>query len=203
MDKYCSIPDCRSSLKEVMLYRIPPLTKEYSEIAINWIQLILNSYPNYSLDNICYKYVCSKHFKDQCFIPSDRALLKSFAIPTEFKSRRDVFFGFNRCQMNNTAADMNTIRDISVIRNNNVYTNANSNCVTEPSVPNPSDNTIEMKLMTRNVFNRMPTTEHADLQEPSEQIVEASSRSLRTRKRKLVCGYCCDSEVHMKRIKRV
>lgn len=44
--------------------------------------------------------------------------------------------------MKNTAADMNTIRDISVIRNNNVYTKAKANCVTELSVPNPSYNTI-------------------------------------------------------------
>eukprot|EP00102_Acyrthosiphon_pisum_P018929 XP_016656139.1 PREDICTED: uncharacterized protein LOC107882387 [Acyrthosiphon pisum] len=115
------------------------------------------------------------------------------ATPTVFASVRCVHISVLRKQTSNTAAGMNSsARDTSVIRNN-----TNSIAVSVPSVPNPSYNTIETRPTTRNVSNDTPPINHAGLQEHSNLTVAESSRSLRTRKRKIVCGHCnaIDSEV--------
>ncbi|XP_022170481.1 uncharacterized protein LOC111033854 [Myzus persicae] len=183
-ENHCSIPPPSRALHGtnslICSLMIPRPTEKYDIIGIKWIRSILNSYPNFSLVNIYRQYVCSKHFKDQHFILPDKLLLKSFAIPTVFDSGHRIRVGGR--QINNTAAGMNTVRGISTLVNNNVYTNNNN--VQVISVSNSSYNTIEMRTMTRNIFNCSPSIEHTELQEPSEQTAMASSRSLQTRKRR-------------------
>ncbi|XP_060860819.1 uncharacterized protein LOC132938150 [Metopolophium dirhodum] len=206
MAETCAIPDCQNNSKKVSLFLIPPPIRIYGGIGLKWIQLIRHVYPNFSPENIYRPKICSEHFKEKNFIPSDRSMLKSFALPTVFNTVRHLYVDIHRWQINNTAAGMNSAaHDMSVIRNNTGHTYSIADCVSVPSVPNPSNNTIETRPTTQNVSNPTSLTNHAGLQEHSNQTVVTSSRSLRTRKRKFACHYCnaIDSEVYNKRIKRI
>ncbi|KAL5244007.1 hypothetical protein ACI65C_011417 [Semiaphis heraclei] len=184
----CSIPYCKSNSKNTWLFPIPPPSENY-DMGIKWIHSIIHSYPNFSLDNINHIYVCSKHFKDKHFIPPDMQLLKSFAIPTEFRINNYICINVYSKPTNNTETDRNTKRGISANVNNNFHP-PGEDSVKVITVPNQSYNTIETRPTPQNVFNHKPPTENAQIQEPSEQTATTSSRSSRPKKRKLDCDYC-------------